>query len=192
MDAAVSEAAEPLETAEARMPSWWRRVGRRLGFGERRWTKGPNEEVQPAKTFWDWLQLLIVPAILIGVTLAWSFTQTRGDNKREDRRIAADQAAAEQARQDATLQVYLARMSGLMLHEKLYSSNKGAAVRAVARTITFATLRRLDGERNAAVLFFLGDAHLLGQDLRDPRVALDHAPLSGTPPSLAPLSRSPT
>ena len=42
------------------------------------------------KTLWDWLQLLIVPAILIGVTFAWSATQTRSDNRREDRRIAAD------------------------------------------------------------------------------------------------------
>jgi hypothetical protein len=35
--------------------------------------------VQPAKTLWDWLQLLIVPAILIGVTFAWSATQTRNE-----------------------------------------------------------------------------------------------------------------
>ena len=67
------------------------------------------------KTLWDWLQLLIVPAILIAVTFAWSATQTRSDNKREDRRIAADRAAAEEARQDATLQTYLDQMSGLML-----------------------------------------------------------------------------
>ena len=45
------------------------------------------------KTLWDWLQLLIVPAILIAVTFAWSATQSRSDNKREDRRS-----------QDATLQ----------------------------------------------------------------------------------------
>ena len=74
------------------------------------------------KTLWDWLQLLIVPAILIGVTFAWSATQTRSDNKREDRRIAADRAAAEEARQDATLQAYLDQMSGLMLDKKLLTS----------------------------------------------------------------------
>ena len=58
------------------------------GVGERRWKTAPDEEVQPGKTLWDWLQLLIVPAILIGVTFAWSASQTRSDNKREDRRIA--------------------------------------------------------------------------------------------------------
>ena len=96
-----------------------------LGVGERRWKKAPDEEVQPAKTLWDWLQLLIVPAILIGVTFAWSATQTRSDNKREDRRIAADRAAAEEARQDATLQAYLDQMSGLMLDKKLLTSKEG-------------------------------------------------------------------
>ena len=93
-----------------------------LGVGERRWKKAPDEEVQPAKTLWDWLQLLIVPAILIAVTFAWSATQTRSDNRREDRRIAADRAAAEEARQDATLQSYLDQMSGLMLDKKLLTS----------------------------------------------------------------------
>jgi len=56
-----------------------------LGVSERRWKKAPDEEVRPAKTLWDWLQLLIVPAILIGITFAWSSTQTRANNKREDR-----------------------------------------------------------------------------------------------------------
>ena len=112
------------------------------GVGERRWKKAPDEEVRPAKTLWDWLQLLIVPAILIGVTFAWTATQTRSDNKRDDRRIDADRAAAEQVRQDATLQTYLNQMSALMLDEKLLSSMPGDAVRAVARTVTLATLRR--------------------------------------------------
>jgi hypothetical protein len=112
------------------------------------------------KTLWDWLQLLIVPAILIAVTFAWSATQTRSDNKREDRRIAADRAAAEKARQDATLQAYLDEMSGLMLKEKLRTS-KDIGVRDVARTITLTTLRRLDGERKAEIVQFLFEASLL-------------------------------
>ncbi len=147
-----------------------------LGVGERRWKKAPDEEVQPAKTLWDWLQLLIVPAILIGVTFAWSATQTRSDNKREDRRIAADRAAAEEARRDATLQAYLDEMSGLMLDKKLLTS-KSDAVGAVARTVTLTALRRLDGERKAAVVRFLSEAQLLrGQT---PLVLLEGADLEG-------------
>src|SRR5689334_1841651 len=102
-----------------------------LGVGERRWKKAPDEEVQPGKTLWDWLQLLIVPAILIGLTFAWSAMQTRSDNKREDRRIAADRVTAEEAREDATLQGYLNEISGLMLDKKLLTSEQGDAVRAV-------------------------------------------------------------
>ena len=108
----------------------------------------------------DRLQLLIVPAILIAVTFAWSASQTRSDNKREDRRIAADRAAAEVARQDATLQAYFDEMSGLMLDRKLLTSEEGDAVRAVARTVTLTALRRLDGEREGEVVRFLAEAEL--------------------------------
>jgi hypothetical protein len=125
------------------------------------------------KTLWDWLQLLIVPAILIAVTFAWSATQTRGDNKREDRRS-----------QDATLQAYLDQMSGLMLKEKLLDSTEDDPVRVVARTVTLATLRRLDGERRGAVVRFLHEAGLLASViLGSPSTA---------PASRAPTSRKPT
>lgn len=147
-----------------------------LGVGERRWKKAPDEEVQPAKTLWDWLQLLVVPAILIGVTFAWSAAQTRNNNKRDDRRIAADRAAAETARQDATLQAYLDQMSGLMLNNKLLISEESDPVRQVARTITLTTLRRLDKKRKAEVVRFLYEAKLLRAGI--PRVVLTDADLS--------------
>ena len=148
-----------------------------LGIGERRWKKAPDEEVQPAKTLWDWLQLLIVPAILIGVTFVWSYSQTRSDNNREDRRIAADRVAAEKARQDATLQAYFIQMSGLMLDKKLLTSKEGDAVRAVARTVTLAALRRLNGERKGEAVLFLTEARLLDTESR--RVNLNGANLTG-------------
>jgi uncharacterized protein YjbI with pentapeptide repeats len=144
-----------------------------LGVGERRWKKAADEEVQPAKTLWDWLQLLI--AILIGVTFAWSATQTRSDNKREDRRITADRTAAEEARRDATLQTYLDQMSDLMLNKQLPTAKDGSSVRAVARTVTLATLRRLDGERKAEVVRFLYEAQLLDGEV--PQVNLAGADL---------------
>jgi len=97
------------------------------GVGVRRWKTAPDEHVEPGKTLWDWLQLLIEPVILIAVTLAWSAAQTRSDNKREDRRIAADRLAAEQARLDATLNSYLAQMGDLMLNRKLSTSENTSA-----------------------------------------------------------------
>ena len=174
------------------------------GVGERRWKTAPNEQVQPGKTLWDWLQLLIVPAIFIGVTVAWSASQTRSDNKREDQRIRADKAAAVKVRQDETLQRYLDQMSGLMLHEKLLSSKKRDAVRAVARTVTLATLRRLDGERKGDVVRFMSEARddfATRPSSRSPRgrghQRADAGAVSGTPSfwgptSAAPTSRAPT
>src|SRR5262245_60341137 len=135
-----------------------------LGVGEQRWERAPNEEVRPAKTLWDWLQLLIVPAILVAVTFAWGAVQTRNDNRREDRRS-----------QDATLQAYLNEMSGLMLDKKLLASEYGDPVRAVARSVTLTVLRRLDGERKGQVVRFLYEAQLLNpEELElDPDEALD-------------------
>jgi uncharacterized protein YjbI with pentapeptide repeats len=148
------------------------------GLGERRWKTGPNEEVQPSKTLWDLLDLLIVPVILVGVTTLWTASQTKRDNRREDRRIAADQRAAEKVRQDATLNDYIEQMSDLMLNNNLSSSKPADAVRSVARTVTLTALRRLDGERRGEVVRFLQEARLIrttgdssvnlvGADLRD-------------------------
>jgi uncharacterized protein YjbI with pentapeptide repeats len=83
---------------------------------------------------------------------------------REDRKLAQD------AREDATLQQYLTRMSDLMLHSKLLRSQPGSEVRAVARTLTLATLRRLSGERKGEVVRFLSEAQLLnpsGHEIND-------------------------
>jgi hypothetical protein len=143
------------------------------GVGARRWEKPDGWEVQPGKTLWDWLQLLIVPAILVGVTFAWSASQTRSDNRREDRRIAADRAAAEEAHQDATLQSYLDQMSGLMLREKLLTSTETSPVRAVAHTVTLTARRRLDGDRKGEVVQFLYEANLLQRRGSRPGILFD-------------------
>jgi hypothetical protein len=103
------------------------------------------------KTLWDWLQLLIVPAILVGVTFAWSATQTRSDNRRAD-----------QASQDATLTAYVQQMSNLMLDHNLASAKPGSPATAVARSITLNALRRLDASRKGQVVALLQDAKLIG------------------------------
>jgi hypothetical protein len=71
-------------------------------------------------------------------------------------------------------------MSGLMLREKLLTSPQDSAVSAVARTVTLAALRRLDGERRAAVVRFLHEARLL-EELEDKAsiIVLRGADLSG-------------
>lgn len=141
------------------------------------------------KTLWDWLQLLIVPAILVGLTFVWSASQTRSDNRREDRRIAADQAAAEEARRDATLEAYFNKMGSLMLDKKLLASRPSDGVRQVARIVTLTTLRRLDGVRKAAVLRFLYEARFVGYaDLREDNSAISAWPGEALDPPRAVVS----
>jgi uncharacterized protein YjbI with pentapeptide repeats len=169
-----------------RWPAW-------LGVGERRWKKSPDEEVQPPKTAWDFLQLLIVPGILVVIALAFNASQASRERSREDRRIRQDRALAEDTRQDAVLDAYLAKMSGLILDRALTSAESDSAVRQVARTATLTTLRRLDGSRKGEVVRFLYEAGLLrrtpsrtealtlaGADLRRVNlVGADFSPASG-------------
>ena len=123
-----------------RWPGW-------LGVGERRWKKSPDEDVQPAKTAWDWLQLLIVPAILAAIAVAFNAAETSRDRSREDRRTREDRTLAQAAREDSTLNAYLNQMSDLMLKQHLLDAGPKSAAAIVARTITLVTIGRLDGER---------------------------------------------
>jgi hypothetical protein len=121
----------------------------------RRWKKPYDEEVQPSKTLWDLLQLLIVPVILVGVTLWWGSSQD-----------ARDKTLADQVRQDTTLNRHIQQMSDLMLNKRLLSSTPRDAVRPVARAVTLTTLRRLDSSRKGDVVRFLKEARLLWFFLR--------------------------
>ena len=135
------------------MPDW--------GLKEKRWKKLTNEEVRPAKTAWDVLQLLIVPVMLILIALYFNASQASRDRSREDRRIREDRAIAEDAREDATLDAYVATISSLILNRGLLKAPAGSSVRQVARTATLATVRRLSGSRKGEVVRFLYEAGLL-------------------------------
>jgi uncharacterized protein YjbI with pentapeptide repeats len=123
------------------------------GIPERQVAQVDGFQVQPSKTLWDWMQLVLVPAILIGATIVWSATQTSSANKREDRRS-----------QDAMLQSYLTEMSGLTLGKKLLSSKVDDPIRRVARTATITVLHRLDSDRKEEVVLSLSEAWLLSRD----------------------------
>lgn len=105
----------------------------------------------PAKSVWDWLQLLIVPAALAGA--AFWFNAQQG---RTGRQIAHDQ------QQEAMLQEYLDRMAELLLEKHLSTSQKNDEIRQVARARTMTILRRLDKERKTVLLQFLIEAQLVG------------------------------
>ena len=120
---------------------------------------------QAGKTLWDWLELLIVPFLIAGFGLWFQSEQ----DKRE--RAIAQINSAEEA-----IEAYLKSMADILLNEeftkKLYpddnksnssdKDDKDNPVRDVARALTIAILRRLEGNRRHqdVILRFLRDAEL--------------------------------
>jgi hypothetical protein len=109
-----------------------------------------TREYQPGKTFWDWLQLLIIPFVLASATLGFGLWQAKlaqqqhdndqqiaQDNRQNDLYLSNDQ------QQEVTLETYLKDMSDLLLTHNLRNSKPGDEVRQIARMRTLTTLRRL-------------------------------------------------
>jgi hypothetical protein len=103
-------------------------------------------------TLWDWIKLLIVPAVIAGVGIWFNHQQRE-----------REQYIAEQRAQDAALQAYLDQMSQLLLDKDrpLRQSEEGDEVRTLARAPTLTVLSRLDGERKGSVLRFLSESNLI-------------------------------
>ena len=126
------------------------------GFNEHR---GPNIlQYQPAKTLWDWLQLLGVLAIPVVVVLgvAW-FTTRQGQ---------VSDAENKDNQREAALQAYIDNMLELLLAKNLRSSTEDEEVQKIARVRTLTVLRRLDAERKGSLLQFLQESGLIGKDKR--------------------------
>jgi len=105
-------------------------------------------------TLWDWLKLLIVPAVLAGGGI-WFNKQQR------ERELEI----ADQRTQDEALQAYLDQMSQLLTDKGLRSKAHWLDdVRVTARARSLGALSRLDGERKRSVLQFLYEAQLINKD----------------------------
>jgi hypothetical protein len=108
------------------------------------------------KRFWDYLDLLIVPAALV-IGAAWLTRQ-----QRESELEVEDQRA-----QDESLQAYLNQMSELLIDKDLRSKTHWLDdARVTARARSLATLRRLDGGRKRTLLQFLYEAQLINKNNR--------------------------
>jgi len=107
-------------------------------------------KLKPAKTLWDWMQLLIVPSVLAGGALAFNVM-----NSRTQENITDDN------QRETALQAYFDKMSELLLHKGLRTSRKNAEVRSVARTRTVSVLRALDKERKSLLIQFLQESQLI-------------------------------
>jgi uncharacterized protein YjbI with pentapeptide repeats len=124
----------------------------------------------------NWLELLIVPLVLVGIGLLFEMQQANRQQAMEEQQ----QALAEQRAQDEALQAYLSQMSTLLLEKDLRNSEEDSEERTLARARTITVLGRLDTSRKTAVMQFLEEARLVREvDGREPVIALTGANLSG-------------
>jgi uncharacterized protein YjbI with pentapeptide repeats len=144
------------------------------GMAWPRWTGFRN------KTVWDFLQLLIVPLMLVAIGFWFTAQQDARQQKIEKRRTEAEQELAVQRAQDEALQAYLNQMGDLLLEKDLRDSQEDSEVRTLARARTLTVLGRLDPSHKAAVMEFLVEAELLHRvEGRGPIIRLESADLSG-------------
>ena len=113
---------------------------------------------QPFKiTLWDWLKLLVVPAVIAGSGL-W-FNQQQRERELE---------IAERRTQDEALQAYLDQMSDMLIPKtdrpSLYTARPGDGLGSVARARTLAVLPRLDEDHKGRVVQFLYESGLIIED----------------------------
>jgi hypothetical protein len=158
----------------------------------------------PKQTLWDWLDLLIVPAVLAVGGYLFTRTETQRTvqsaerQQTLDREIATQQAntdreLADERRQDDTLQAYLDGMAQLLTDkdQPLHSAQLGDSLSTVARARTLTVLGRLDSVRKRSVLQFLYESGLIHKEQslldegglierRHNIVSLEQADLSGS------------
>jgi hypothetical protein len=72
---------------------------------------------QPGKTLWDWLQFLIIPAVLAVGGFVINLTISRGEQEAAKQRAITEREIANDNQREATLQGYIDKMSELLLVE---------------------------------------------------------------------------
>jgi uncharacterized protein YjbI with pentapeptide repeats len=113
------------------------------------------------KTLWDWLQLLIVPAILAVGGLVITQTQDKIQKRRQADSDAAAALRQQASDESAAVQSYLDRMGQLLLEKDLLISQMQDPVRELARARTITLLSNLSGDRKRMVVSFLLEAGLI-------------------------------
>jgi len=147
------------------------------------------------KKFWDFLDLLIVPAAL-ALGVYWLNLRQEIEREATEEALKERDLVVENRRaQDAALQAYLDKMSQLLIDKErpLHRADPGDKLSTVARARTLTVLSRVDGDRKRSVLEFLYESGLvvMGHEVVDLREAdLGNASLSEANLSTANLSEA--
>jgi flagellar basal body-associated protein FliL len=133
-----------------------------------------DSDFQRGKTLWDWLQLLIIPAVIAVAGYIINLTISRGEQAATEQRAKSEREAVEKRadtereialdnQRETALQAYIDKMSELLIDQKLTSGppNPGARISARVRTLT--VLPRLDAYRKRRVLRFLYESNLINK-----------------------------
>lgn len=154
---------------------------------------GSNFVNQP---LWDWLDLLLIPAVLgvsvflFNLALQRRQTQLAKEERETDREIArqeneTDREIGREQSREETHRLYLDTMQRLVLENGL-RHGADTEVRTIARARTLAVIRTLQGspDRINHVVEFLKESHLLdtidyGKPIESPAVTLARADFTG-------------
>jgi uncharacterized protein YjbI with pentapeptide repeats len=113
------------------------------------------------KTAWDWMQLFIIPAVLVLGGYVLNSQQTDRQLDTEKTRAEAQLEAEDERAQQEALQQYNNEMRSLLLEEDLLDSQEDDAVRDLARARTLGVLDNLDPDRKRIIVLFLRETSLL-------------------------------
>jgi uncharacterized protein YjbI with pentapeptide repeats len=122
------------------------------------------------KTLWDVIELIIIPVVLLIGGYFFSRAEHKAGNKIADER-----------QQEAALQIYLDRMTELLIENGLDTSEadseqSGVRRRAIARARTLTILRQFSSERKGLLIRFLYQSKLIAKG--KPVIDLSGADLS--------------
>src|SRR5258707_1397583 len=123
---------------------------------------------QPGKTLWDWLQLLIIPAVLAVGGYLFNYTTSKNEQQSTQLRDQNERDIASDNQREAALQGYIDKISELLLDKDhpLRESAPEDEVRKIARVRTLTVLPRLDKERKRSVLQFLHESGLIDKGMK--------------------------
>ena len=141
------------------------------GFGPTRTTGN----VQPSKTLWEWLGLLVVPGILAVGGFWLNQLQKRHEDQireaqkeHEDRiqqaQMKREEETAIQRAQDELLRDYLDQMSDLMVERKMREDPPQSDTHRLAQARTIATLLGLDKDHKKRPLKLVYELNLITKD----------------------------
>lgn len=133
-----------------------------------------NSDFLRGKTFWDWLQLLVIPVAAAFLAFWLNRVQANRERTATEQRVERDREIARDNQRETALQTYLDKISELLFQKNLRESKEGDEVRTIARARTLTMLRQLDRDRKASLLQFLSEAKLL------PLIDLERADLGNT------------